>query len=93
MLLVVLLLLDLDVPGGLVGVGLSLLDQVGDGLLEVVDARAHLVYARDDVVGHRLEPRLHLSQHLLHQLSQLVCVVGRVCTTAYHHVVIVAHYF
>ena len=65
----------LDISGGLVRVSLCLLDQVGDGLFEVVDARAHLVDAVDYVVAHRLETSLHLSQHLLHQLSQLVRVV------------------
>lgn len=60
------LLMLINVPGSLIGVGLRLLHQVGDGPLQVVDARAHLIDARDDVVRHRLEPRLHLSQHLLH---------------------------
>ena len=71
-LLHLLLLMVSDLVGSLVVLALGLLDEVGDRSLEVVDAPAHLVDPRDDVVAHRLETRLHLGQHLLHQLSQLI---------------------
>ena len=37
-----------------------LLDELRDGLLQVVDARAHIVDAVDDGVRHGLEAALHL---------------------------------
>ena len=61
-----LLLMHLNISGGLIRVLLSLLHEVSNWLLEVIDAVAHLVDAVDDVVTHSLEACLHLGQHLLH---------------------------
>ena len=60
------------VTAGGVDVILRLRDQVAHGFLQVVDALAHLVDARDDGVAHLLEPRLHLGEQGLN----LVCVWG-----------------
>jgi hypothetical protein len=73
-----LLLMLVDLIGGLVVLTLCLLHEVGNRLLQVVNAAAHLVDARDDVVAHVLEARLHLGEHLLDQLGQLV---GRVVSS------------
>ena len=62
------------VTAGGVDVILRLRDQVAHGFLQVVDALAHLVDARDDGVAHLLEPRLHLGEQGLN----LVCGGGRV---------------
>jgi len=77
------LLLVLDhLIGSLVVLALSLLDEVGDGLLQVVNAPAHLIDAPDDVVAHGLEAGLHLGEHILDQLGQLV---GRVVPSPRGH--------
>ena len=62
------------VTAGGVDVILRLRDQVAHGFLQVVDALAHLVDARDDGVAHLLEPRLHLGEQGLN----LVCGWGGV---------------
>ena len=64
-----------DLIGSLLVLSLCLLHEVGDRLLEVVNAPAHLIDAPDDVVAHGLEAGLHLGEHLLDQLGKLV---GRV---------------
>jgi hypothetical protein len=68
--------MSLNVSGGLFRVSLSLLHEVSNRLLKVVNAIAHLVNAANDVVTHGLEASLHLGQHLLYKLSQLVGIVG-----------------
>ena len=74
-----LLLMLADLIGCLLVLALRLLHQVGNRLLQVVNAPAHLIDAVDDVVAHSLEARLHLGEHLLDQLGQLV---GRVVASS-----------
>jgi hypothetical protein len=67
-----LLLVLVDLGSCLVALTLSLMDKVGNRLFEVINTVAHLVNAINNVVAHGLETGLHLSEHLLDELGELV---------------------
>jgi hypothetical protein len=73
-----LLLLLIHLSGSLIAVTLCLLDEVSNGLLQIVNTIAHLINAAYNVVAHGLESALHLGEHLLHKLRELI---GRAVST------------
>ena len=56
-------------------VGLRLIDQFANTLLEFVNFAAHFVDAPHDVVIHLAEACLHLSQHRLYEFGQVLRVI------------------
>lgn len=55
----------------------GLCHQIANVLFQIVNSGAHLVYARDDLVGHRLELVLHVLQQLLDLFEINVVFVQR----------------
>ena len=63
----------------LVGFCLGFLNEFSDGVLQLVNFAAHVVDAADDVFVHLGKAILHLGQHALHQLRQVLRIVD-VCS-------------
>ncbi len=66
----------------------GLLHELRDALLEVVNARSHLVDAANDRVAHGLEAALHLLQQLLHEKGQVLRVLRVTRVAASGHLVL-----
>ena len=58
------------------GFGLRLLHQFSDRVLQIVDLLTHVVDTRHNIIIHLGEALLHLAQHRLYELSQVLGVVN-----------------
>lgn len=58
------------------GLRLSFLNQFTNACFEFIDFLTHFVDSTYNVVVHLAESCLHLREHLLHQLGEILCVVN-----------------